>query len=148
MSYDVKRLRWVLIRRYYTLLRRLDSRRLGTSAPTPQIIQALINRVLADGLVCHYCGHDLNLYAHAHDYKTSVSLDHKVPLSVKPDNSAENLIVCCTRCNFAKGTMRYEQFKSMISEMKMRDRTSMEKFLDDAFENFRQRQWRAAPCSQ
>lgn len=148
MTYDIKRLRWVLTRRYYGLLGRLDARKLGTSAPSQQIIESLVNRILADGLICHYCGHDLNLYAHAYDYKMALSLDHKVPLSMKPDNTADNLIVCCTRCNFAKGTMRYEEFKAMIYEMKIRDRFSMEKYLDNAFNNVTLRQRHAAFSTQ
>ena len=134
MSYDMNRLRWVLTRRYYNLLQRLDSRRLGATAPAKDIIDALLSKVFAEGLVCHYCGIPLNLYAHAYDFKTALSLDHKVPLSVRPDNSTANLIICCVRCNFAKATTSYEKFKTTIQRMRAEDRAKMNRYLDSLYE--------------
>ncbi|MBI4447174.1 MAG: HNH endonuclease [Acidobacteria bacterium] len=134
MSYDMNRLRWVLTRRYYKLLQRLDARRLGTTAPAKDIINALVNRVLAEGLACHYCGVPLNLYAHAYDFKTALSLDHKVPLSSKPDSSAANLIICCVRCNFAKARTSYEEFTATVQRMRTEDRAEMNRYLDSLYE--------------
>lgn len=100
---------------------------------------ALLNRVLAEGLACHYCGVPLNLYAHAYDFKTALSLDHKVPLSRRPDNSAANLIICCVRCNFAKARTSYEEFKATVQRMRAEDRTKMNRYLDSLYEQRRSR---------
>jgi len=135
MSYDFNRIKWILNRRYYNLLRRLGEQRIADSAPAKELlIDTLTQRIVADGAICHYCRRDLNLYADTNDFKMTLSLDHKVPLSLEGDNSPDNFIICCARCNFAKGDSSYESFKSKVEELKSENRELLEKFLDERFE--------------
>ena len=55
---------------------------------------------------CHYCQKRLSA-----DSKDWV-LDHKIPLSELFDDfqNPENLVVCCSTCNYEKGTQDYEEF--------------------------------------
>lgn len=101
--------------------------------PPRELIQMLLQRILAEGLICHYCGRDLDIYATPGNYKMTLSLDHKIPFSKKLDNSVDNLVICCYRCNIAKGTKSYEAFKTAVDKLKWANRTAMEKFLDDLF---------------
>lgn len=39
-----------------------------------------------------------------------MSLDHKIPLSRGGSNTVKNLVVCCHRCNIAKGAMTADEF--------------------------------------
>jgi 5-methylcytosine-specific restriction endonuclease McrA len=131
MSYDMNRIKWILTRRYHQLLER--SAKLRIEAPEHSIIEQLVQKFLVQGAICHYCGRDLNLYSNLSDHKFALSLDHKVPISNRPDNSAENLIICCYRCNMVKGRMPYETFKQKVDSLKFTDRNGMEKFLDEEF---------------
>ena len=55
---------------------------------------------------CHYCQKRLSA-----DSKDWV-LDHKIPISEMFDDfqNPDNLVVCCSTCNYEKGTQDYEEF--------------------------------------
>ncbi len=55
---------------------------------------------------CHYCGKRLSA-----DSKDWV-LDHKIPISEMFDDfqNPDNLVVCCSACNYEKGTQDYQEF--------------------------------------
>lgn len=52
-----------------------------------------------DNFTCQYCGTKRNL-----------SVDHKIPISKKIDNSKKNLIVSCVTCNALKSNMSVKEF--------------------------------------
>ncbi|KPJ57837.1 MAG: hypothetical protein AMS15_09565, partial [Planctomycetes bacterium DG_23] len=49
-----------------------------------------------DEFRCRYCGARLSLY--------TATVDHITPLSKGGDNSLENLVTSCMKCNAKKGT--------------------------------------------
>jgi 5-methylcytosine-specific restriction endonuclease McrA len=124
----VGRIKWFVKKRYYSLLRRSEDS--GIRPPSDDIIDSIVQMILADGLVCHYCGRDIDLYPSASNFKASMSLDHKIPFSLTKNNSLDNLIVCCTRCNFAKGMSNYSEFKERVNELRQKNRQEMEHFLE------------------
>lgn len=56
---------------------------------------------------CGYCGRSLN--------QTKRTIDHIVPKHNGGDNSIENLIVACRRCNSQKQVMSTEGFKLWLT---------------------------------
>lgn len=73
-----------------------------TSLRQPYVSQSVRRAVyLRDGFRCHYCGSDQRL-----------TLDHKLPVSRGGGHTADNLVTCCKRCNSAKGTRDYSEFRS------------------------------------
>ena len=54
---------------------------------------------------CHYCGKRLSP-------NSNWVLDHKIPISAMFEDfhNPDNLVVCCSRCNYEKGTQDYEEF--------------------------------------
>ena len=52
---------------------------------------------------CHYCGIDTVS-------NNNRTLDHKHPVSSGGTNDADNLVVCCSRCNTSKGRKPYDEF--------------------------------------
>lgn len=79
---------------------------------------------------CPYCGHEL-LLKDVYPHKFVPSIDHKLPLSKGGTNAITNLIVCCTRCNIAKGTMEASLWKRILE--KLDDIELREQFLDQMF---------------
>jgi 5-methylcytosine-specific restriction endonuclease McrA len=69
------------------------------TANWPEIRQAVIER---DGHVCGYC----------HRAADPVHIDHVVPLSRGGDNSLDNLIVACDRCNISKGNLTPSEWEA------------------------------------
>jgi 5-methylcytosine-specific restriction endonuclease McrA len=57
-----------------------------------------------DGFKCVYCGSGANL-----------TLDHVIPRSRGGDNSWENLVTCCRRCNAKKDDQTPEEAKMKMS---------------------------------
>ena len=57
--------------------------------------------LLRDSSLCHYCG------LHA------TTVDHKIPLIAGGDDSDDNLVGCCRKCNSKKGAGDYAKFKQM-----------------------------------
>jgi len=69
-------------------------------------------------LVCYYCGLELRPYD-KNDCSLVVSLDHKIPKRFGGKNELDNLVLCCTKCNIVKGTMKhntYIKFLELISK--------------------------------
>ena len=107
---------------------------LGITPPDKSMIPELARKASDQGMKCHYCGCELNIYPTPQDYKNALSLDHKVPLSVRPDNSAGNIVISCARCNFAKASLSYGLFTRLISCLKSTDPQLLEDFLEECFE--------------
>ena len=133
MQYNVQELRDLLSKRYWALLNRLSLKKELHSSPSIGFINRLVDIVKEQGLICHYCNRELDLRSIQGDYKRMLSLDHKVPLKIDVDNSPENIIICCARCNFAKGTMEYEKFKSIVESQRAKSQEVLEKYLEMKF---------------
>lgn len=58
---------------------------------------------LRDGLACVYCGDSVENGA-------SLSLDHLKPASKGGQNSADNLVTCCQKCNSSRGARSVRSF--------------------------------------
>jgi 5-methylcytosine-specific restriction endonuclease McrA len=50
---------------------------------------------------CHYCGRGVGSWA---------ICDHRIPIARGGDNSAENLVTACERCNALKGMLTPDEF--------------------------------------
>jgi hypothetical protein len=65
---------------------------------------SLISEVFErDNYTCQYCG----------DYGGKLEADHKIPFSKGGDDSLENLITACRRCNRRKSNKSVDEFKSL-----------------------------------
>lgn len=58
-----------------------------------------------DKYTCQYCGS-----------KRDLSIDHKIPIAKKINNSKENLIIACVTCNAFKSNMGVKEFKKKYFE--------------------------------
>ena len=56
---------------------------------------------------CHYCGGVMDKAPGSHDNPTGVTIDHVRPRCRGGDDSPENLVACCYRCNQDKGDQRW-----------------------------------------
>jgi len=61
-----------------------------------------------DGVCCHYCNKPL--------IEQQMTLDHKHPFALGGDDSLENLVIACLRCNREKGNQRYEDYQRFRSQ--------------------------------
>jgi 5-methylcytosine-specific restriction endonuclease McrA len=55
-------------------------------------------------------------YCHIELTKKTRTFDHKLPLSRGGTNEIENLVPCCRRCNYRKGTKTVEEFLIIINK--------------------------------
>lgn len=60
-----------------------------------------------DNLRCLWCGVTASV-EEVYNGKLRLSLDHLDPWSAGGDNSAENLVTCCLKCNARRGDLDYE----------------------------------------
>ena len=51
------------------------------------------------GISCHYCGRKTTV--------TNRHLDHIIPVEAGGENTEDNLVVACKRCNTEKGKVEY-----------------------------------------
>lgn len=65
-------------------------------------------KMFLDNSFCEYCGIELD--------ETTVSIDHKTPLSRGGSKTIENLAFCCIDCNHLKHTRTYDEFKEFLNE--------------------------------
>lgn len=65
---------------------------------------------LRDGLACCYCGSGIEDGA-------KLTLDHLTPVSAtgKADNSPENLVTCCHKCNSSRGNRDFRLFAVQVA---------------------------------
>lgn len=65
---------------------------------------------------CHYChGQMSKIPKHGDPGPSSVTVDHRVPLS---DNGADhelNWVMCCSRCNNRKGSLSEDEFRAVLA---------------------------------
>lgn len=55
---------------------------------------------------CWYCGRQTNPFR---DFQ----VDHLIPVSAGGSDETDNLVPCCTGCNFAKGPRTLDQFRTL-----------------------------------
>ncbi len=72
--------------------------------PPKKIILTKKNVLKRDGYVCQYCGSD----------NRQMTVDHVIPRSYGGDESWENLVCACTRCNNIKGNQTPEMAGLML----------------------------------
>lgn len=120
----------ILSKRYYT--HSLRSKEFNIEMPTREVwYQVLSQQLLDNNGKCHYCNFTIDL--NGIDFKMVLSVDHKVPLSNMGDNSPDNLIVCCYRCNLAKGVMSASIFYTVCQVLKNTSEGLLESFLNENF---------------
>lgn len=66
--------------------------------------------IIRDESTCQYCG--LGVL----DDGVSMHLDHKTPKVLGGDNSEDNLVVSCKRCNGLKGCMSVDEFRDKMTQ--------------------------------
>lgn len=66
------------------------------------------------GFRCAYCGRQMVIKDDGQSLR-SFSFDHRIALSKGGDNSIDNLIIVCNRCNTAKGTLPESTFRDILS---------------------------------
>lgn len=81
-------------------------KRRGAGPDTISYLQGrLVERDIV-GSACPYCGDKIAL--------GTFSVDHILPLSRGGGHQALNLVVCCRRCNMAKGDMSSQEFSALL----------------------------------
>lgn len=83
------------------------SSRAWWSKKVKRIRRQLYRRQIMQGAMyihCHYCGTRLT--------PMTATVDHVTPLAKGGTNRLSNLVLACRRCNYAKGAMLPEQFRS------------------------------------
>jgi 5-methylcytosine-specific restriction endonuclease McrA len=60
----------------------------------------LSREYLKTGFLCHYCGKPMHVGIP--NAPNGCTLDHITPLSRGGTNDIENLVLCCSRCNYKK----------------------------------------------
>jgi len=60
----------------------------GSTRQWTKIKQRILRR---DGFICQYCGQEAN------------TVDHVIPRRLNGNDSDDNLVASCSRCNLAKG---------------------------------------------
>lgn len=133
-----RQLRRILQRRFESLSKRCT--RLNIPPPRrKEFIELLVQRIRQNGLICHYCVGDVNIYTSQSDFRTALSIDHRIPLSEKIDSTSfdphgmGNIAICCYRCNLAKGVMSYETFVNVVKVLRESSPALLESFLDESF---------------
>jgi len=61
------------------------------------------------GIACHYCGRKTT--------KQNRHLDHLLPVEAGGQNTEENLVVACKRCNTEKGKQEYWSYVNKRIEL-------------------------------
>jgi len=75
----------------------------------------------------------MRIKGNRNDFDDVFSVDHFIPLSAGGTNDYNNLVVCCTRCNLVKGTLRGTTYQKLLSLLDA-DPNFKEKFLREAYE--------------
>ena len=103
---------------------------------SPDIIKQLFVESINNGLICPYCNEKIELFAKKYDVRRAISVDHTVPLSTGGKNTMDNLKICCTRCNLAKGTMSEEKFVVILNTFKERGgHNEMIAYLEESYKS-------------
>ncbi len=85
--------------------------RLGTFARVPyRVILSRKNILRRDGFHCQYCG----------NAATPLTIDHVIPRSRNGEDSWENLVAACIRCNNKKGDRTPEEARMPLLRKPMR----------------------------
>jgi 5-methylcytosine-specific restriction endonuclease McrA len=72
----------------------------------PEVSDALRFEVQKrDNFTCVYCGFNRNLAGKDWGVKNWLEIDHIVPMASGGGHGAENLVVCCYKCNIGKGAV-------------------------------------------
>jgi hypothetical protein len=64
---------------------------------------------LRDGLACAYCGDSVEQGA-------KLTLDHLKPWSKGGENTPNNLVTCCSRCNSSRGNRAWKAFAGSVAQ--------------------------------
>ena len=100
------------------------------------VVKQLILNSIESGFKCNYCGETLQLYTSRFNFRLAVSIDHIIPLANNGDNSENNLIITCTRCNLVKGTMKEKHFLLFIKTLyDIGGKPEVLEWLEDAYQH-------------
>ena len=71
----------------------------GSTRQWTKIKQRILRR---DGFICQYCGQEAN------------TVDHVIPRRLNGNDSDDNLVASCKRCNYAKGGRFFDSARTQI----------------------------------
>lgn len=74
-----------------------------------------VERQISVDQKCHYCKRTLLIYKTGmppEQRECSASVDHKIPKNLGGQNTHENYVISCARCNQLKGSLPYVVFKT------------------------------------
>lgn len=71
------------------------------------------------GPYCWYCGCKLNEKVGS---PRKFTIDHIIPRKLGGTDTIENMVPCCSKCNYEKGTMSYSSFVNKIGGLSYDDK--------------------------
>lgn len=60
---------------------------------------------------CWYCGSAINPFS-----RYGFTSDHLIPISLGGEDSIDNLVPCCKKCNSSKGIKSLEEFRATMAK--------------------------------
>ena len=117
-------------RRYANLKKR--SKRFELEVPEFKEIFELVRKAYKENdFRCHYCSIEMEIRPTIKGYFGRLfSIDHYLPLTLNGDNSLDNLVVCCTRCNLVKGAVPGDFYKKVLQILEEYSWEFKEKYLN------------------
>jgi 5-methylcytosine-specific restriction endonuclease McrA len=98
--------------------------------PTFEDVEHLFDIVNTELFVCYYCNRKLMFHT-TYPNHNAPSIEHKKPLMMGGDNSKENLVLSCHRCNMVKGTMLSDTFQELLK--RINDDSFVDKMASEMF---------------
>lgn len=125
----------VIKRRMYNLRKRCNF--LSIEGPPKELEEELLKRLFlmheTNKMICEYCERPITTNATIQTKDQALSLDHKIPLTIRTNHSPSNIAICCARCNLAKGTIHYTTFKQVIYILKQHDPVLLDTYLNEMY---------------
>lgn len=82
---------------------------------------------IRDRYRCRYCGVSVLAPGPNIPNEMAATVDHKVPRSKGGDNTKDNLVTSCARCNAAKASDDYEGFRRIPVQERVRPGTRLKR---------------------
>jgi len=128
-SEEIKMLKSATKRRYRRLVER--AKIYGISPLSFSELWEVVLKSYREGFRCFYCGRKMRIRGDKEDFSDAFSIDHYIPISEGGKSSQDNIVICCTRCNLVKGTLRGDTFREILSQFD--DPSLREKYLEEMY---------------